>query len=63
MTSSVQPRLFVDFNADACVVIHDRARFTRMLAEATRDDLQDTTLRDGPAAYMTSIAFADCEAY
>lgn len=31
LTSSLVPRLFIDYDADSCVVIRDRVRFTRSL--------------------------------
>ncbi len=36
-----QPRLFNDFNADACLVITDPTRFARALGEAVRNRLPD----------------------
>jgi hypothetical protein len=35
LTNSIEPRLFVDFDADACVIIRDRARFAQMLRHAS----------------------------
>lgn len=31
VTSAVEPRLFVDFNAQACVIIKDKKKFRRLL--------------------------------
>ncbi|MHB8527768.1 MAG: hypothetical protein ACYDD2_16710 [Candidatus Acidiferrales bacterium] len=52
VTNSVEPRLFVDFNADSCVIIRDRPRFMRMLREASRLALPGTVMRDEPAVYV-----------
>jgi hypothetical protein len=55
LTTSVEPRLFVDFDADACVIIRDRVRFARMLAEASRQQFSDATMCDGPATYLDPL--------
>jgi hypothetical protein len=55
LTNSVGPRLFVDFNADSCVIIRDRARFSQMLREATLLQLNDVALLDGPAEYVDPL--------
>jgi len=54
LTNSVEPRLFVDFNADSCVIIRDRNRFARMLREATRSRIP-TAMRDCSAAYVDPL--------
>lgn len=55
LTTSVGPRLFVDFDADSCVIIRDRERFRDMLHEATREHLGDTAMRDGSAIYIDPL--------
>ncbi|MES1155122.1 MAG: hypothetical protein ABUL48_01705, partial [Pseudorhodoplanes sp.] len=55
LTTSVEPRLFVDFQAEACVVIHDRERFSQMLMDASRNDLSDTRFLSGPAIYVDPL--------
>lgn len=55
VTNSVKPRLFVDFDADACVIIRDRARFGQMLYEATRERTSAAPIQDGPALYVDPL--------
>lgn len=51
LTSSLQPRLFIDFVVDSCVIIRDRKKFTSMLREASR------TL--GAAMYGGEVVYID----
>ena len=55
VANSIEPRLFVDFNADACVIIEDRPTFTRMLREASERELAGTKMGDGPAEYIDPL--------
>ncbi|MCU1219839.1 MAG: hypothetical protein JWN42_1036 [Candidatus Angelobacter sp.] len=55
VANSIKPRLFVDFNADACVIIRDRQKFTRMLREATADKLPGAAMREGHAIYIDPL--------
>jgi hypothetical protein len=55
VTSSVEPRLFVDFNANSCVIIRDRSRFSRMLAATSQRHLHDVTMHDGPSEYLDPL--------
>jgi hypothetical protein len=55
VTNSVEPRLFVDFNADSCVVIRDRPRFARLLVEACRQQLSGTAMCNGTATYIDPL--------
>lgn len=55
VTSSVGPPLFVDFNADSCVIIRDRGRFTQMLREATRELLNGVVMHEGRALYVDPL--------
>jgi hypothetical protein len=55
ITNSVEPRLFVDFNADSCLIIRDRSRFSQMMREASAPQLIGTTIHDGPAAYVDPL--------
>lgn len=55
VTNSVEPRLFVDFQADACVIIRDRNRFTEMLRQASQRSLEGGAMRDGPAIYIDPL--------
>ena len=63
VTNSVEPRLFVDFSADACVVIHDRARFTQTLREATRQHFGGVPMTDGPAVYIDPLLPAKTDVF
>lgn len=56
VTQSVEPRLFVDFNADACVIIRDRGLFRQMLHQAALKALPTaTSMREGPAIYVDPL--------
>jgi len=55
VTNSVEPRLFVAFNADSCVIIRARDRFTRLLREATCSRIPGAAMRDGSAAYVDPL--------
>jgi hypothetical protein len=55
VTNSVEPRLFVDFDADACVIIRDKAAFTVRLAEAASAQLPGTRMHSGPATYIDPL--------
>jgi hypothetical protein len=52
VSSSVEPRLFVDFNARACVIIRDRQEFTRRLRSAGARCLSARSAVDAPAVYL-----------
>lgn len=55
LTNSVQPRLFVDFNADACVIIRDRTAFRHRLAEAAKAPTSNAPMREGDAVYLDPL--------
>jgi len=55
VTNSVEPRLFVDFKADACVIIRDRHTFRQMLRKASEQNLPGTAMREGPAIYIDPL--------
>jgi hypothetical protein len=55
VTTSVNARLFVDFSAQACVIIRDRARFTRMLRDATIRELGRCDMFEGAAIYVDPL--------
>jgi len=55
LTNSVEARLFVDFQADSCVVINDRTKFGEMLRVAAERHLVDTTYCEGHATYIDPI--------
>ncbi len=56
LTTSVKPRLFADFQAEACVIIKDRAAFTRMLrTKAVAEHLPQESMAAGPAQYIDPL--------
>lgn len=55
VTTTVEPRLFVDFEAEACVVIKDPARFSASLNNAVGSILGPTITRDGKVAYIDPL--------
>ncbi len=56
LTASVKPRLFADFQAEACVIIRDRAAFTNMLrVKAAAKNLPQESLASGPAKYIDPL--------
>jgi len=55
VTTSVEPRLFVDFEADACVIVRDRKKFQDCLREAARGNLKDAAMFEGPAQYIDPL--------
>lgn len=55
VTSSIESRLFIDFNADACVIIRDRTAFAQMLREATEKALPSCVMQNGPATYVDPL--------
>jgi hypothetical protein len=55
LSSSLVSRLFIDYDADACVVIRDRARFTSMLQKASLQKLSDTTMSYSAVEYIDPL--------
>lgn len=55
VTTSVEPRLFVDFEADACVIIRDKEKFTKRLAAAAAANLSGAKMHNGPAIYVDPL--------
>ncbi len=55
LTSSVEPRLFVDFGADACVIIRDRQEFRDRLRKTSTDSLSGAVMKEGPAEYVDPL--------
>jgi hypothetical protein len=55
VTQSVDPRLFVDFEADACVIIRDRRAFTRRLLAAAKVPTAGAEAREGRANYVDPL--------
>lgn len=55
VTRSIEPRLFVDFNASACVIIRDAEEFKRRLKQVTASAFSGTTYSDGDATYVDPL--------
>lgn len=55
VTNSVEPRLFVDFDADACVVVRDKAIFGALIKDAGKYAFPGATLVEGPATYVDPL--------
>lgn len=55
LTNSIEPRLFVNFDADACVIIRDRKGFTEMLSSAAQKALPEAVMQHGPAQYIDPL--------
>jgi hypothetical protein len=55
LSSSLVPRLFIDYDADACVVIRDRTRFTGMLRYASLQKLSGTTMSYSAVEYIDPL--------
>ncbi|MDH2917434.1 MAG: hypothetical protein PXX77_11240 [Gallionella sp.] len=55
VSSAVEPRLFVDFQADSCVIIKDRDRFQRLLALQGAAKFPNTSHRHGEAVYIDPL--------
>lgn len=55
VTKSVDPRLFVDFSCNACVVIRDRLEFGKRLKSAMRKVAVDFEEREGNAIYIDPL--------
>lgn len=55
VSSSVESRLFVDFNAEACVIIRDRNEFRRRLLAAGATAFPAARGRDGAAVYIDPV--------
>lgn len=55
VTKSVESRLFVDFNADSCVIIRDTTAFRDRLRDAAATALCDASFHDGAAVYVDPL--------
>ncbi|TPL79869.1 hypothetical protein FJ950_27020 [Mesorhizobium sp. B2-3-14] len=55
VTQSVEPRLVVDFEAEACVLIRNRHEFRERLIEGARDATGDAATRAGAAIYVDPL--------
>jgi hypothetical protein len=55
VSRAVEPRLFVDFRADSCVIIRDKDEFRRRLSESSKENLGSVTMMEGPANYIDPL--------
>jgi len=55
LTNSVEPRLFVDFSADSCVIIRDRNRFAQMLRKAMLARIPGAVMQEASATYVDPL--------
>lgn len=55
VSSAVEPRLFVDFQADSCVIIKDKDRFQRLLTLQSATKFPNTGYRHGQAIYIDPL--------
>lgn len=55
VTTAVEPRLFVDFQADACVIIKDRERFQKLITLQSAQHFTGTGHRHGKAIYIDPL--------
>jgi len=55
VSSALTPRLFVDYEAEACVIVRDRDRFAHMLHESSLKKLSGTILRGGFVEYVDPL--------
>lgn len=55
VTQSIESRLFIDFDAEACVIFRDKTKFARLLRTATLNALPGTPMIDGDAEYIDPL--------
>jgi len=55
VTRSIQPRLFVDFEADACVIIRKPVEFGDLLEKSAKAKLSNSVMKSGPAIYVDPL--------
>lgn len=55
VTNAALPRHFVDFDAEACVVIRDRVAFRSRLVNAASAVLRGATMHEGDAVYIDPL--------
>ena len=55
LTTAIEPRLFVDFQADACVIIKDRERFQKLITLQSAKNFPGTAHRYGNAKYIDPL--------
>lgn len=55
LTRSIEPRLFVDFNAESCVIIRNPAEFAHRLRQAAKTPTANADARDARANYVDPL--------
>lgn len=55
LTTAVQPRLFIDFDAEACLVIKDRNAFIKRISSVTESHFPGTTFHHGFVKYVDPL--------
>lgn len=55
LTTAVAPRLFVDFEANACVVVKDLRRFTQAIRCVVEKRVGGAQFKSGPVAYIDPL--------
>lgn len=55
VTTSVEPRLFVDFQATSCVIIRDKTKFAELLRTTAVKSLPDARAYSGSAIYVDPL--------
>lgn len=55
LTTSVNPRLFVDFNAEACVIFHEHFSLANRLKATADKVMSDTKFLNSPVRYIDPI--------
>lgn len=55
LSTVCEPRLFVDFDADACIIVKDKARFLQLLLVNGRAKFCETTHRSGLVTYVDPL--------
>jgi hypothetical protein len=55
VTESVEPRLFVDFEADSCVIVRDRAQFADRLCGIASLEVGNARHQAGPVKYIDPL--------
>lgn len=55
VSNSAESRLFVDFNADACIVIREKHKFVERLRDAAIAQFSHSSMRHGSAEYIDPL--------
>jgi hypothetical protein len=55
LTKSINPRLFLDFSADSCVIIRNPPLFRQRLQNSAQKIFQNVDAKEGPANYIDPL--------